>query len=93
MKSIIVFAPGAFDQFEGTQAELDEFIAELHRMAESGELEEHSQILDDDEAWQELTEEEQAIISADCEQARKAYVSSRHDSAATCIPAKVFVYA
>ena len=60
----IEFAPGAFDQFDGTQQELDEFVAELHRMAESGELEEHSQSLDDDEAWQELTEEEQAIISA-----------------------------
>jgi hypothetical protein len=60
----IEFAPGAFDQFDGTQQELDEFIAELHRMAESGELEEHSMSLDDDEAWQELTEEEQAIISA-----------------------------
>ena len=33
-------------------------------MAESGELEEHSMSLDDDEAWMELTEEEQAIISA-----------------------------
>jgi hypothetical protein len=60
----IEFAPGAFDQFDGTQQELDEFVAELHRMAESGELEEHSQSLDDDEAWQELTEEEQAMISA-----------------------------
>ena len=60
----IEFAPGAFDSFEGTQEELDAFIAELQRMAESGELEEHSQSLDDDEAWQELTEEEQAIISA-----------------------------
>ena len=60
----IEFAPGAFDQFDGTQQELDEFIAELHRLAESGELEQHSQSLDDDEAWQELTEEEQAIISA-----------------------------
>ncbi len=60
----IEFAPGAFDQFDGTQQELDEFIAELHRMAESGELEEHSQSLDDDEAWQELTKEEQDIISS-----------------------------
>ena len=60
----IEFAPGAFDQFEGTQEELDAFIAELQRMAESGELEEHSMNLDDEEAWMELTEEEQAIISA-----------------------------
>ena len=60
----IEFVPGAFDSFDGTQEELDEFIAELYRMAESGELEEHSMSLDDDEAWLELTEEEQAIISA-----------------------------
>ena len=60
----IEFVPGAFDQFEGTQEELDAFISELQRMAESGELEEHSMSLDDDEAWLELTEEEQAIISA-----------------------------
>ena len=60
----IEFAPGAFDQFEGTQEELDAFIAELQRMADSGELEEQSLSLDDDEAWLELTEEEQAIISA-----------------------------
>jgi len=60
----IEFAPGAFDQFEGTQEELDEFIAELHRMAESGELEQQSVALDDDEAWLALSEEEQAMISA-----------------------------
>lgn len=34
----IVFEPGAFDDFEGTQEELDQLIAELTRMAESGEL-------------------------------------------------------
>ena len=60
----IEFVPGAFDQFEGTQQELDAFIAELQRMADSGELEEHSVALDDEEAWLELTEEEQAVIEA-----------------------------
>ena len=60
----IEFAPGAFDQFEGTQEELDAFIAELQRMAESGELEEHSVALDDEEAWLELSAEEQAVIEA-----------------------------
>ena len=59
----IEFAPGAFDQFEGTQEELDAFIAEIQRMADSGELEEQSLSLDDDEAWNQLTEEEQTIIS------------------------------
>jgi|TARA_R110000851_G_scaffold252844_1_gene405311 hypothetical protein len=34
----IAFAPGAFDNFEGTQDELDEFIAEITAQAESGEL-------------------------------------------------------
>ena len=60
----VEFAPGAFDQFEGTQEELDEFIAEIQRMADSGELEEQSVSLDSDEAWDQLSEEEKAIISA-----------------------------
>jgi len=60
----IEFAPGAFDSFEGTQEELDAFIAELHRMAESGELEEQSVSLNSDQAWLALSEEEQAMISA-----------------------------
>lgn len=37
-KPEIVFAPGCFDGFEGTQEELDELMAEIHRMVESGEL-------------------------------------------------------
>jgi len=32
------FAPGCFDEFDGTQEELDEFIAELQRMFKSGEF-------------------------------------------------------
>ena len=60
----IEFVPGAFDQFEGTQQELDAFIAELQRMADSGELEEHSVALDDEEAWLELSAEEQAVIES-----------------------------
>jgi hypothetical protein len=45
-KPEIVFAPGCFDNFEGTQEELDEMIAEIQRMAESGELFENSTELD-----------------------------------------------
>lgn len=59
----VEFAPGAFDHFEGTQEELDEFVAEIRRMAESGELEEHSVPLDDEQAWDLLTEEEKAVIA------------------------------
>jgi len=32
------FAPGCFDNFEGTQEELDELIADLQQLANSGEL-------------------------------------------------------
>jgi len=34
----IEFAPGCFDNFDGTQEELDEFLAEIARMVESGEF-------------------------------------------------------
>lgn len=38
----IEFAPGCFDDFEGTQEELDELVAQLTSLAESGELAEKS---------------------------------------------------
>lgn len=34
----IEFAPGCFDNFDGTQEELDAMIAEIQQMADSGEL-------------------------------------------------------
>lgn len=42
----VVFAEGCFDNFEGTQEELDQFVAEINRMADSGELFEKSKPLD-----------------------------------------------
>ncbi len=60
----IEFAPGAFDNFDGTQEELDALLAELQRLAESGELEEHSIALDDDEVWESLSDEEREILEA-----------------------------
>lgn len=42
----IVFAPGCFDSFEGSQAELDEMIAEITQMIKSGKILENSQPLD-----------------------------------------------
>lgn len=36
----IVFAPGAFDHFEGTQEELDEMVAEIQAMFEGKTTEE-----------------------------------------------------
>ena len=36
------FAPGCFDSFDGTQEELDEMVAEIQRMFDSGEMEANS---------------------------------------------------
>jgi hypothetical protein len=38
VKIRVEIAPGAFDNFEGTQEELDGLIAEINRLAETGEL-------------------------------------------------------
>ena len=43
----IEFAPGCFNDFEGTQEELDELVAEIQRMADSGELFENATELTD----------------------------------------------
>ena len=54
----IVFAPGCFDSFEGTQEELDELVAEIQRLAESGELFDRSQPVDLDS----LTDDQLEIL-------------------------------
>jgi hypothetical protein len=52
----IVFADGAFDNFEGTQEELNELMAELQNMIEHGTF--------FDEAKRLSPEEEQEFIEA-----------------------------
>ena len=42
----VVFAPGCFDSFEGTQEELDELIAEIQKSIEDGSLFEKSTLVD-----------------------------------------------
>ena len=42
----ITFAPGCFDQFDGSQEELDELIADIMKMAEDGTLLEQSNEID-----------------------------------------------
>ena len=59
----IEFAPGAFDNWDGTQEELDAFVAEIQRLAESGDLEELSVPLDE-EGLEQLSDEEIAAIEA-----------------------------
>lgn len=51
-KPELVFAPGCFDGFEGTQEELQDLIAELHRMIETGEIFEKSEPISDEELEQ-----------------------------------------
>jgi hypothetical protein len=41
----VVFMPGCFDSFDGTQQELDDFVVKIKAMALSGELEEQSESL------------------------------------------------
>lgn len=43
----IVFAPGCFDNFEGTQEELDATVKQIYAMAESGELFSEMEMLED----------------------------------------------
>ena len=57
----VEFAPGCFDSFDGTQQELDNIVAHIREMAESGQLEELSQPLTDD-VLDELSEEEQQFL-------------------------------
>ena len=52
----ITFAPGCFDNFEGTQEELDELIAEIQKMANTGELFEQSRVVDVDQLFDEEPE-------------------------------------
>jgi Mg/Co/Ni transporter MgtE len=57
-KMEIVFAPGCFDSFEGTQEELDELIAQIQKMAETGELFEKSNPIDVDQLVDEMSDDE-----------------------------------
>lgn len=49
----VEFAPGAFDNFDGTQEELNELMAEIHRMVDTGEIFENSKTVDFDELMEE----------------------------------------
>ena len=53
----VIFEPGCFDDFEGTQEELDAMMAEIQRMADTGELFENAEPVDFDEL-EELAKED-----------------------------------
>jgi hypothetical protein len=52
----IVFAEGCFDDFEGTQEELDELVAQLTEMAKDGSLLEKSVAIDVEDIDEEVLE-------------------------------------
>lgn len=45
-KPKLIFAPGAFDDFEGTQEELDKLVSEIHKKFEDGTLFADSESID-----------------------------------------------
>ncbi len=49
----IIFAPGCFDSFEGTQEELDDLVKEIKRLVETGELMEKGKSVDIDQLFDE----------------------------------------
>ena len=57
----VEFAPGCFDEFDGTQQELDDLVAEIQRMANSGEMFENSTPVTE-ESLADLSGEEQQVL-------------------------------
>ncbi len=64
----IEFAPGCFDNFEGTQEELDEFIAEITRLFKSGEAQTLARPIDLDD----IDEEDLEMLERISEQEEQA---------------------
>jgi hypothetical protein len=60
----VVFDPGCFNNFEGTQAELDEFVKQIQEFAESGLLFENSVELTDEDIEDLDEDTRQQIIRA-----------------------------
>ena len=65
-KPEVVFAPGCFDDFEGTQEELDAFVSEINRLIDSGELREHAEEFNIDElvVYKDEDQFEELIVSS-----------------------------
>jgi len=60
----VIFDPGCFNNFEGTQAELDEFVKQIQEFAESGLLFENSVELTDEDIEDLDEDTRQQIICA-----------------------------
>ena len=64
----IIFAPGCFDEFEGTQEELDALVKGITDMVDSGEMFDQSKLVDYEEMISELTDEEVEEMLRDIEE-------------------------
>jgi DNA anti-recombination protein RmuC len=58
----VVFAPGCFDHFEGTQAELDQMIAEITEMVLNGTAQAESRLITAED-FDQLPEEVQLQLA------------------------------
>jgi hypothetical protein len=54
----LVFAPGCFDNFEGSQEELDSLVKEIEQAFVNGDLQDGSNIVDMEELTETLSEDE-----------------------------------
>ena len=63
-KMELVFAPGAFDSFEGTQEELNELMQGITEMFSSGEFEQ-AELVDMDELAEEDPEMYEKLMNAE----------------------------
>lgn len=60
----IVFEPGCFDEFEGTQEELDEMVAHIQKMFEEGVAQAEATEIDLDELMENEPEVAEKIFNA-----------------------------
>lgn len=58
----VEFAPGCFDEWDGTQAELDEFVRQITSMAESGELAEGMPVTEETLADMDPEDQERLLM-------------------------------
>jgi hypothetical protein len=58
----VVFAPGAFDDFDGSQEELDELMVQIQSMISDGSLFDKSKSVDIDELSMSNDPEDQALL-------------------------------
>jgi hypothetical protein len=63
----VEFAPGCFDQFEGTQEELNELVAEIQKMIADGSIHEHSRELTEEDFDDLPDEVKEQLLSFDSE--------------------------